>query len=67
MCQSAYKVIKMQNPVRNGPCTQAARLNACIRLKEEASHAEAASHMPQLEGPQLNIYNYVPGVFGEEK
>ena len=32
------------------------------------SHAEAASHMPQLEGPTTKkIYNYVPGGFGEKK
>ena len=33
-----------------------------------SGHAEAASHMPQLEGPTTkNIYNYVPGGFGEKK
>ena len=32
-----------------------------------SSHAEVASHMPQLEDPQLKIYNYVPGGFGEKK
>ena len=30
-------------------------------------HAEAASHMPQLEGPTTKIYNYVLGGFGEKK
>ncbi len=30
-------------------------------------HAEAASHMPQLEGPTTRIYNYVLGGFGENK
>ena len=30
-------------------------------------HVEAASHMPQLEGPTTKIYNYVLGVFGEKK
>ena len=29
--------------------------------------AEAASHMPQLEGPTTKIYNYVLGGFGEKK
>ena len=33
-----------------------------------SSHAEVASHTPQLEGPTTkNIYNYVPGSFGEKK
>ena len=30
-------------------------------------HVEAASHMPQLEGPTTKIYNYVLGGFGEKK
>ena len=30
-------------------------------------HVEAASHIPQLEGPTTKIYNYVLGGFGEEK
>ena len=29
--------------------------------------AEAASHMPQLEGPTTKTYNYVLGGFGEKK
>ena len=33
-----------------------------------SSHAEAASHMPQLEGRTTKkICNYVPGGFGEKK
>ena len=32
-----------------------------------SGHAQAASHMPQLEGPTARIYNYVPGSFGEKK
>ena len=32
-----------------------------------SGHAEAASHMPQLEGPTTRIYNYVLGDFGEKK
>ena len=32
-----------------------------------SSHAEAASHMPQLEGPATKIYNYELGNFGEKK
>ena len=32
-----------------------------------SGHAEAASHMPQLEGPTTEIYNYVLGGFGEKK
>ena len=32
-----------------------------------SNHAEAASHMSQLEGPTTKIYNYVPGGFGEKK
>ena len=32
-----------------------------------SSHAEAASHMPQLEGLTTKIYNYVLGGFGEKK
>ena len=31
-----------------------------------SGHAEAASHMPQLEGPIARIYNYVLGGFGEK-
>ena len=30
-------------------------------------HAEVASHLPQLEGPTTNMYNYVPGGLGEKK
>ena len=30
-------------------------------------HAEAALHMPQLEGPTTKIYNYVLKGFGEKK
>ena len=33
-----------------------------------SGHAEAASHMPQLEGlTTKKIHNYVPGGFGEKK
>ena len=32
-----------------------------------SNHAEALSHMPQLEGPTTRIYNYVVGGFGEKK
>ena len=32
-----------------------------------SGHAEAASHMPQLEGPTTRIYNYVLGGFGGKK
>ena len=32
-----------------------------------SSHAEATSHMPQLEGPTTRIHNYVLGDFGEKK
>ena len=32
-----------------------------------SGHAEAASHMTQLEGPTAKIYNYVLGRFGEKK
>ena len=32
-----------------------------------SGHNEAASHMPQLEGPTTKIYNYVLGGFGEKK
>ena len=32
-----------------------------------SGHAEAESHMPQLEGPTTKIYNYVLGGFGEIK
>ena len=32
-----------------------------------SGHAEAASHMPQLEGPTTKMYNYVLGGFGEKK
>ena len=32
-----------------------------------SSHAEVASHMPQLEGPTTKTYNYVLGRFGEKK
>ena len=32
-----------------------------------SGHAEAVSHMPQLEGPTTKIYNYVLGSFGEKK
>ena len=32
-----------------------------------SGHAEAASHMPQLEGPTTRIYSYVLGGFGEKK
>ena len=32
-----------------------------------SGHAEAASHMPQLEGPTTKICNYVRGGFGEKK
>ena len=31
------------------------------------SHAEAASHVLQLEGPTTKIYNYVPEGFGDKK
>ena len=32
-----------------------------------SSHAEAASHMPQLEGHTIKIHNYVPeGALGEK-
>ena len=30
-------------------------------------HVEAASHIPQLEGPTTKTYNYVLGGFGEKK
>ena len=30
-------------------------------------HVEAASHMRQLEGPTIKIYNYLLGGFGEKK
>ena len=30
-------------------------------------HVEAASHMPQLEGPTTTIYNYIMRGFGEKK
>ena len=32
-----------------------------------SGHVEAASHVPQLEGPTTKIYNYVLGGFGEKK
>ena len=32
-----------------------------------SSHAEAASHIAQLEGPTTRIYNYGLGDFGEKK
>ena len=32
-----------------------------------SGHAEAVSHMPQVEGPTTKIYNYVLGGFGEKK
>ncbi len=32
-----------------------------------SSHAEAASHMPQLEGPTTTMYDYVLGGLGEKK
>ena len=32
-----------------------------------SGHVEAASHMPQLEGPATKIYNYVPGgIWGDK-
>ena len=31
------------------------------------SHAEAVSHIAELEGPTTRIYNYVLGGFGEKK
>ena len=30
-------------------------------------HVEAASHIPQLEGPTTKTYNYALGRFGEKK
>ena len=40
-----------------------------VDMDRSSSHAEAASHMPQLEVPttKKNIYNSVPGGFGEKK
>ena len=32
-----------------------------------SSHAEAASHMPQLEGPTTENNNYVLGDFGRKR
>ena len=32
-----------------------------------SGHAEAASYMPQLEGPTTKIYNYVLGELGEKQ
>ena len=32
-----------------------------------SSHAVAASHIEELEGLTTRIYNYVPGLWGEEK
>ena len=32
-----------------------------------SSHAEAASHIAEPEGPTTRMYNYVLGGFGEEK
>ena len=32
-----------------------------------SGHVEAASHIPQLEGPAAKIYNCVQGGFGETK
>ena len=32
-----------------------------------SGHIEAASHVPQLEGPTTKIYNYVLGKFGGKK
>ena len=37
------------------------------RGRGTAHHAEAASHMPQLERPSTTIYNYVPGSLGDKK
>ena len=36
-------------------------------MHHSSGHAEAASHMPQPEGPTTKIYNYVLGGFGEKK
>ena len=32
-----------------------------------SGRGEAASHMPQLEGPTTRIYNYAPGGFEEKE
>ena len=32
-----------------------------------SGHAEVAPHVPQIEGPTSEIYNYVLGGFGEKK
>ena len=36
-------------------------------MAHSSSHAEAASHIAQPEGPITRIYNYVLGGFGEKK
>ena len=36
-------------------------------LGADMAHVEAESHMPQLEGPAIKIYSYIPGGFGEIK
>ena len=36
-------------------------------VASSSSHAEAASHIAELEEPTTRIYNYVLGDFGEKK
>ena len=44
------------------------RIGSWARTWHRSSgHAEAASHMPQLEDPQLTVHNCVLGGFGEKK
>ena len=39
----------------------------CGPMHCSSSHAVVASHVEELEGPKTRIYNYVLGLWGEEK
>ena len=42
-------------------------LKSVLAWHHSSGHVEAASHMPELEGPTTKIYNYVlGGIWGEK-
>ena len=67
--------------IRGQPCGQVVKFKGSASVAQafacsDSGHGhdtahqamdEAASHMPQLEGPITKIYNYLLGGFGEKK
>ena len=54
--------------VRSAPVAQVSPVWILgVDMALSLGYTEAASHMPQLEGPTTKIYNYVLGGFGDKK